>query len=74
MSSSSGADQARMAIKEMTKQDIDELVKVSSFTGEVEQVSTPSLLSLWDTWLMHVASTTDHQGPHPARVEDMVLL
>lgn len=33
----SGRDQARMAVKEMSKQDIDALVKASSFSQDVEQ-------------------------------------
>lgn len=33
-----------MAIKEMSKQDIDELVKVSSFKGKVEQVRPSHVL------------------------------
>lgn len=36
----SGRDQARMAVKEMSKQDIDALVKASSFSQDVEQVGS----------------------------------
>lgn len=43
----SGRDQARMAIKEMSKQDIDAYVQTSSFNQDVQQVMLfPSEASL----------------------------
>lgn len=50
MSSNSGADQARMAVKELSKEDIDELVKASSFKGDVEQVIKDHIQLELKTW------------------------